>query len=436
MTARRAERSTIARRALVGGGALAAILAASCSGVRTGAGADAGSGGAPALGGRAGSSTTGGQGGGPAAGGGGGPGQGPGGGAGRVDGGGAEVPDGGVSVTDVRVVDATLPSGTWFNATGNLAGMSSECGNLSYLSARPGSGTLIAGVAQRGLWASDDAGMTWTRLGGGAGSATITNRTGLIVYDPKTPQRFWEAGIYNSNGVYRTDDGGATFVALGDAHHDDGVSVDFSDAARRTLLAGGHEMAQTLYRSADGGATWTNVGANLPASAGKCNAPLVLDAQTHLVGCWDWDGSGGISRTTDGGQTWSRVYPSGVSSAQPLAATDGAIYFALSGGRGLVKSTDGGATWTELGSAGGALGSTSPVQLPDGAIATAGSSGVMVSRDGGSTWSAATPALPYAPWGLAYSTGHHAFFVWHFSCGTGDIPVPADAIMGFVVAGP
>ena len=44
--------------------------------------------------------------------------------------------------------------GQWVDATGNLAGKPSECGNLSYLAARPDSDQVIAGVAQQGLWAS------------------------------------------------------------------------------------------------------------------------------------------------------------------------------------------------------------------------------------------------------------------------------------------
>ncbi len=41
---------------------------------------------------------------------------------------------------------------TWINVTGNLANMPSECGNLTMLSAVPGGNSIIAGVAQKGLW--------------------------------------------------------------------------------------------------------------------------------------------------------------------------------------------------------------------------------------------------------------------------------------------
>src|SRR5262245_22198344 len=53
------------------------------------------------------------------------------------------------------------PSSSWVNATGNLANMASECGNLTMLSAVPGTGAIIAGVAKHGLFQTDDAGKTW-----------------------------------------------------------------------------------------------------------------------------------------------------------------------------------------------------------------------------------------------------------------------------------
>src|SRR5579859_5959557 len=58
----------------------------------------------------------------------------------------------------------------WVAATANLAGLPSECGNMSLMSARPDRDMLIAGVAQQGLWASQNGSAAWTRLGQGTGS--------------------------------------------------------------------------------------------------------------------------------------------------------------------------------------------------------------------------------------------------------------------------
>jgi hypothetical protein len=148
---------------------------------------------------------------------------------------------------------------TWGNVTNNLANMSSQCGNLTMLSLDPSSGGVIAGVALDGLWRSINGGASWSQLGTGTGSDAITNRPGSIIYDPAHPGTFWESGIYNSYGVYKTIDDGATFHHLGSTTHDDYVSVDFTDPARETLLAGGHETAQRVDKSTDGGQTWTNI---------------------------------------------------------------------------------------------------------------------------------------------------------------------------------
>jgi len=324
--------------------------------------------------------------------------------------------------------DSAIVLGPYFNVTGNLAGLPSECGNMSFLTAHPTDDVLIAGIAQKGLWSSTDGGTTWTALGSGSGSAAITNRTSSIVFDPTTPSTYWESGIYNNNGVYKTTNAGSVFSALGDAHHCDSIAVDFSDASRQTLMAGGHETAQSLFRSTNAGSTWTNVGMNMSAGDKKCNTPLIIDGMTHVVGCWDYDGSGGISRTTNGGTTWSRVYDKGISYGGPLNLGS-VLYYPRSNDAGLVRSSDGGKTWIEVG-AGGDVSSLNPVALPGGRIGTWGPRGMMVSSDSGDHWTVATPASPWRPNGIAYSMARKTFYLWHFSCGNGNIPVPDDAIIG------
>ena len=172
--------------------------------------------------------------------------------------------------------------GNWVNVTSNLAGMPSECGNMSYVSAKPNEDLVIAGVARRGLWGSRDGGVSWQKLGLGGGSATLTNRPSSIIYDPVRPDVFWVSGIYNSNGVYRTDNDGSSLRSLGSVRHNDSLSVDFTDTERRTLLAGGHEQGQMVYHSKDGGRTWKNVGANLPAGTGLFELPA-RDQFYHIL---------------------------------------------------------------------------------------------------------------------------------------------------------
>jgi photosystem II stability/assembly factor-like uncharacterized protein len=217
-------------------------------------------------------------------------------------------------------------------------------------------------------------------------------------------------------------------MPLGSAYHIDLVSIDFSDPARQTLLAGGHEAARTLFLSKDGGATWVNVGAGLPASA-ICVRPLVIDSQTYLVGCYG--GPTGIYRTTDSGTTWIQLTASGGGSAPLMAASDGSIYWASVSGGGLTRSTDRGQHWTDVVGS-GVIASVHPIELPDGRLATLGAQYVMVSNDHGASWVPASNTLPYADAiGVTYSAQRKAFFIWHATCGAGQVPVPADGIMRF-----
>lgn len=319
-------------------------------------------------------------------------------------------------------------SAPWVQATSNLAGMESECGNLTFVSARPDEDVVIAGVALQGLWASADGAEDWTALGQGPGSEVITNRMSAIVYDPEQPGTFYESGIYNAGGVYKTVDGGATFEQLGDVTHSDLVSVDFGDPARATLLSGRHE-SPTLFRSTDAGATWRDISAALPADIGYAVAPHVLDAQTHLLGT-QRGAAAGVLRTTDGGGTWTVVHEGGVS-GPVLAASDGGLYWLLEGGAGLITSDDDGATWSVASGPGVvSANSASLLELPDGRFATFGDRGLLLSSDRGTTWQSFGSPFPYVPNGIAYAAQRAAFYIWRFDCSAATAnPVADDAIM-------
>jgi hypothetical protein len=315
----------------------------------------------------------------------------------------------------VQAVGPTPPA-QWVNVTANLAGMASECGNTPYLASHPAYDMLITSVAKHGLWASTDGGTSWHQLWPAAGNNQITNRGSSIVFDPAHADTFWESGIYNGPGVYRTTDNGMTFTALGDAHHIDSVSVDLGDPLRMTLLAGGHEQKQTLYRSADGGGMWTNVGLNLPAGTNFCTNALVIDKDVHLVGCSGYaGGTDGVFRTTDGGKMW---VPTSTESAAalPLWASDGTIYWSLIYDRGLIKSTNQGGLWTKTIQA-GTLKTGHPIELPDGRIVAPGPKTLMISTDKGMTFNPVGAAMPFVPNSITYSPYRNAFFIEQFDCG-------------------
>ena len=303
----------------------------------------------------------------------------------------------------------------WVNVTGNLAGMPSECGNLCLLSPVPGQDRIIAGIAKRGLWQTTNGGASWTALGQGAGSDAIVNRPSRIVYDPVNANAFWESGIYNSFGIYKTTDNGETFKHLGNARHNDFVSVNFGDPERRTLLAGGHEQARTVWKSTDGGANWTNIGKALPEGTKFSTNPLLLDESTYLVNASGWGkGTGGVYRTTNAGATWDQVSALEANGA-PLSASDGSIYWLLMYDRGLIRSTDKGETWTQV-CGSGVLKGSSIVELPDRNLAALGGKGVKISSDHGATWKAVMEPVSFQPAGVIYAPARKAFFVWNWDC--------------------
>lgn len=312
-----------------------------------------------------------------------------------------------------------LPSpGSWTNSTNNLANLPSECGNLTLLSQVPGRDKIIAGVARRGLYASTNGGASWSALGTGSGSAAINNRPNHIVYDPLNPDIFWVAGIYGP-GIYKTTDGGSTFQRLGNIEHNDGISVDFTDPSRQTLLAGGHEQSRTVYKSTNGGQTWTNIGGGI-SGTNFTTFPLIIDSQTYIVNsAASWaGGSTGIFRTTNGGVSWQQVSSEGPAKA-PLRASNGNIYWST--GDGVVRSTDNGVTWSRVG--GGLRGEVDPVELPDGRLVSVGGNALMISGNNGSSWTPFGANLPFSfPAGVIYSPSRNIFFSWTWDCGNSVLP--------------
>jgi hypothetical protein len=343
---------------------------------------------------------------------------------GSSGGGGTSNPDG-TGGTDISF-GGEAPRGKWVNETFNLTDLQSECGNVTYLSAKPGEDRLIVSIAQHGLLAKASGGSEWVPLGQGKNSAVITNRGSTIVYDPTNANVFWEAGIYNGGGVYRTDDGGDTFVDLG-LRHDDYVSVDFNDPERKTLLASGHEAPGLLHYSVDGGATWSDIGASFPKEVHICSWPVVLDASTFLLGCGTYGGgAGGIFRSADAGNSWQRVSEHKIFPG-PLLASNGSQYWSGEVNEGIVRTDDQGQTFHgPFGK--GELTEATPVELPDGRIAALGQRRIVVSSDKGTTWQIVTTDLPFQPNGIVYSPQGRAFYAHHWTC---EAKIPSDAVMSY-----
>jgi photosystem II stability/assembly factor-like uncharacterized protein len=320
----------------------------------------------------------------------------------------------------------TNPDGSWTNATGNLAGTPSACGTIPYVTVKPDTNMLIVGVVKQGVFSSTDSGKTWSMLGSGAGSATFGSGLSDVLFDPSADATWWLAGVrYGS--PFRTDDDGETFQKLGDFPQNDGMAVDFSDPDRNTILVGGHEMAQEVEYSADGGATWKNIGVNLPADSGFSSYPWIVDKNTFMIGT-----SNSVTfRTTDKGAHWTKVVDGG-GGAKPLQHSDGSLYWAAAQDGALVRSTDDGVTWKVVTPAGVVHG-MKPIELPDGRIAMRSGKGMLVTDDGGANWKQVSPPVPNDYWWFVttYNVKDKAFYTTRFACDANQATVNADALMRF-----
>jgi photosystem II stability/assembly factor-like uncharacterized protein len=291
------------------------------------------------------------------------------------------------------------------NVTNNVGGETWGPGGVCLVACVPGADVVIAGVTVSGLWSSADGGATWTLLGA-EDSAKIANRPTGILFDPQNPKTFWESG--NSGpGVFKTTDGGKTFVRLGTIANVDCVDVDFSDPDRKTLLATVHNQPRGLMKSTDGGRTWKSLAKGLPEKTHPVTCAAIIDSKTYLVSAYGtaMGRLSGIFRSEDGGETWTKVHVAGAAE-RPLVTSSGTIYWLLEG-EGLSKSTDKGKTWSLV----KGKPQRTPIEAVRGQLVSADGGQVYSSADRGATWEACAPPAPYVPTAVAYNSQRNCFYI-------------------------
>ena len=188
----------------------------------------------------------------------------------------------------------------------------------------PGGGSVAYGGA--GLFRSPDRGENWESLG-----LENSGSIGRVLVDPTDPDRIfvaamghlWEAGP--DRGVYRSNDGGDSWEQVLYVADDTGcVDIIQRPDQPDVLLAamwqrmrgpeaydyGGDECA--VYRSLDGGDSWSLLGGGLPAPSSQGGRiGLSLCAADPSVMCAIYaDRTGyfdGLHRSTNGGSSWTRT---------------------------------------------------------------------------------------------------------------------------------
>ena len=302
---------------------------------------------------------------------------------------------------------------SWIDVTRPLGALLKKPSVITLIAAAPGSDQVIVGIDMAGLFATTDGGLSWSPLGAPGQIAQLPVQ---VVFDPKRPRTFWVSGMHGP-GVFKTMDGGASFVRLGDFSNCEGIGVDLSDEYRRTLVVAMHETVG-IQRSISSGMTWKDIAGSLPRGSNFPTLPVVFDSQTYIVATAGYGApTSGIYRTSNGGATWIRVHSSGTRNPG-LVASDGAVYLGpdaavylpdKQGGQ-LIRSDDKGLTWRVL--AGPAF--VTPVELPDGVLVSAAGRQMYRSKDRGESWRPFGPPAPANIRALAYNSGRKQIFavVW------------------------
>lgn len=267
----------------------------------------------------------------------------------------------------------------------------------------------------------------------GIGPALTSGRIVDVAVDPRNKHTWYVATA--SSGVWKTVNSGVTWSPIfdGEASYSTGcVTIDPNNPLVVWVGSGENNSQRSVaygdgvYKSADGGASWENMGLKASEHIGK----IVVDPRDSKVvyvaaqgPLWKAGGDRGLYKTTDGGKSWKKVLSisdnTGVTDLVMDPRNPDVLYAAayqrrrhvwtlIDGGpeSALYKSTDAGATWAkagkglpkeDLGRIGLAI---SPVQ-PDTvyAIVEAAnkSGGFFRSTDAGASWEKRSGTVSSSP---------------------------------------
>jgi photosystem II stability/assembly factor-like uncharacterized protein len=309
---------------------------------------------------------------------------------------------------------------------GQTPGSQPVSGRISAIAADPrDAATIYVAAAGGGVWKTTDAGNRWTPLTDDQGTLFM----GAIALAPGDPDVIYagtgeatnSALSFTGHGVLKSTDAGASWTLLGadvfDRHTISQVVVAPDDPNTVYVAVGGsgtHGLAGNtgIWRSTDGGATWTDTTATLSTTAAFSDVeidPTQPQTLYAAVGSFRGASVNGVYKSTDGGNTWS------VAGNFPIDVRDGRITVAVApsdpqtlyvsvsasglGGSSfgrlleVLKSTDGGNTWTVLPNTpnlGGSGWYGLPLAVdpsdPNTLYASAGGNPIVESNNGGVTW--------------------------------------------------
>jgi photosystem II stability/assembly factor-like uncharacterized protein len=182
-------------------------------------------------------------------------------------------------------------------------------------------------MASGGVWKTTNGGTTWTPVFDEQPVSTI----GDVTVAPSDPSIVWVGtGEPNNrqssswgNGVYKSTDAGKTWqhMGLAETHHIGRIVIHPTNPDVLYVAAVGRlwgpSRERGVYKTTDGGRTWTNVlyinedtGVVDIAMDQQSPGTLLAAAYQRRRTVFGFNGSGphgGIYRTTDGGATWKKI---------------------------------------------------------------------------------------------------------------------------------
>ena len=228
------------------------------------------------------------------------------------------------------------------------------------------SGSSILANTQDNVYRTSNQGANWTLVSHPVHSISMLAADGNMVF------------AATSGGVYRTADLGASWISIGLT----GVSVQTLLVSGTTIFAS--SIARQVYRSTDGGITWSSSNAGLVDLHVRA---LLINGNTVFAGT---QGSG-LYRTTDQGASWTALNLINMPDVTSLVVNENIIF---TGGSGKVfRSSDNGTNWTEVIN-GLPLYPVHALYVAGGAVFVGTGVGVWRTTDQGANWIGMNNGLP------------------------------------------
>jgi photosystem II stability/assembly factor-like uncharacterized protein len=306
--------------------------------------------------------------------------------------------------------------GSWRNISDGFFGTGS-IGDIAVVAANPsvvyvGTGEApVRGMMSSygdGMYKSIDAGRTWTHIG-----LEKTRQISRVVVHPADANVLYVAAQgsrwapTDDRGIYRSTDGGATWSRILFVSQTAGASeLEMDPTNPRVLYATFWDLQRTawsirsggpgsgVWKSTDGGDTWTQLKNGLPSAMGRIGFAIARATPDRLYALVEAD-SGGMYRSDDAGASWRRVSGNRLLLARPwyfmsVTVDPGNSDVVYAPGFSFLRSTDGGSTFVTRPSPHSDNHRLwiSPTDTKNMILAHDG--GATISFDGGDTWTTDT----------------------------------------------